>query len=127
MGVIYYRYLSPSPKKGTEDNQGESCSDGQRSESSNKVKCKEAKEDKPHKTKAKRIKVSLGIELSHKEWLTYHSGKYSPTEEMPSAGITYGQFHKFMDMVRKTVDDNRFEEDVKFLVQSAMMKMITAN
>lgn len=78
------------------------------------------------KIKRKRTKASLGFELSHEEWLSFNQGKYKPDAIMPSLGITYAKFGKFMDMIRKTVDENRDRENVKIIVQNVILKAITS-
>ena len=78
------------------------------------------------KARRKRTKASLGFELSHEEWLALNQGKYKQNAIMPSLGITYAKFGKFMDMIRKTVDENRDRENVKIIVQNVILKAITS-
>ena len=75
----------------------------------------------------KRSKVALGIELSEEEWKAYHYGTYEKDEEMPCLGITYGKFAKFMDIIGKTVDESQDKTNIKMVVQSVMMKLITSS
>ena len=80
-----------------------------------------------NKSKVKVLKASLGIELSETEWDAYRSGIYDTKAEMPSLGITFGKFHKFMDMVRKTIDTTHGQEDIRLAIQREMMRLITSN
>lgn len=121
-GTLYYRYFplanAMGSKHDTKAIKSTANKQGTVNPGSTSVNVKVGK-------KSSRTRISLGIELSVEEWNAYHSGDYDPNAIMPSMDISYSKFEKFLQMVRKTVDNNRMDTNLKFIVQMEIMKLIT--
>lgn len=128
-GVIYYRFLRNTDPTGkiTDVVNKHECkkADGKKAESEMRrsAECKAKSSSTPF-SKGVKTKISLGIVISNEEWSNYMSGTFDANAEMPSLGITYSKFGRFLEVIRDVVDSNRSTDKLKFMVQETIMKMI---